>query len=284
MRKLLIAGASVAGAVYAYRAVVEPWWRTWGVRDLPVDRSYRGDDVITEPTALETRSIVIDAPPERIWPWLVQMGYGRAGWYSYDAIDMTGGSTRDIVPRWQALAVGDIVPTHPGGGFVVRILEPGQALVLYSDTALVRDQSQAATASGDGDMPANLQATSSFLAATQPMDFAASWAFILEPVDATRTRLIERFRVRFGADDRPWTKATLPVVGFGVFLMVRRQLLGLRDRVEGMEPAAEVPTDGLVIPAGHARPTDDTPPPSAGGNGRHAVDPADGSVAVATGT
>ena len=279
MRKLFIAGASVAGAVVAYRAVVEPWWRTWGVPDRRGDRVYRGDDIITEPTALETRSIVIDAPPERVWPWLVQMGYGRAGWYSYDAIDMTGGSARDIVPELQQLAVGDIVPTHPAGGFEVRILEPDHALVLYADTALVERQAAAAKVSPHGEMPANLQATSSFLAASQPMDFAASWAFVLEPMD-DRTRLIERFRVRFGADDRPWTKATLPVVGFGVFLMVRRQLLGLRDRVEARELDPQVRPDGSVI---QPRRSDAPEPGSPDRDRKHVVDPTDGSVLVAPG-
>jgi len=280
MRKLMMAAVGAAGAMVAYRAIVEPWSRAWGVRDLPADGSYRGDDIIADPTALETRSIVIDAPPARIWPWLVQMGYGRAGWYSYDAIDMTGGSVRAIVPELQGLAVGDVVPTHPGGGFEVRILEPERSLVLFSGTQLVERQADAAKASGADVMPSNLRATSSFLSTTQPMDFAATWAFILEPLDEGRTRLIERFRVRFGADDRAWTKATLPVVGFGVFLMVRRQLLGLRDRVEGMEPEPQVPTDGLLIRAQADRTDDEAPSPS-GGNGGHPVDAAEGWLPVA---
>jgi hypothetical protein len=281
MRKLLIAGAGMAGAVVAYRAIVEPWWRAWGVPVGPAEGTYRGDDIVAEPTAVETRSLVIDAPPERIWPWLVQMGYGRAGWYSYDAIDMTGGSAREIVPELQQLAVGDLVPTHPGGGFEVRVLEPKHALVLYSDTALV--QRQAARASGEDGMPANLQVTSSFLTASQPMDFAASWAFVLEPIDDGHTRLVERFRVHFGGDDRPWTKVTLPVVGFGVFLMVRRQLLGLRDRVEGMEPDAQVPT-GVALPARADRPAPDAPTPSRPDrNGNHGADPTVGTVPVAQG-
>src|SRR4051812_2534364 len=179
MRKVLLAGAGVAGTVVAYRNVIGPWWRAWGVPDRPSGCVYRGDEIVGEPTALETRSIVIDAPPDRIWPWLVQMGYGRAGWYSYDAIDMHGASATGIVPEWQRLAVGDIVPTHPGGGFEVRILEPRCALVLYSDTVLVQRQADASKASGDASAPPNLQATSSFLAASQPSDFAASWAFIL---------------------------------------------------------------------------------------------------------
>ena len=83
----------------------------------------------------ETRGITIDAPPEAIWPWLVQMGYGEAGWYSYDQLDQRGTSATGINAAWQQLAVGDIVPTHPGGGFEVARFDPGRALVLRSDTA-----------------------------------------------------------------------------------------------------------------------------------------------------
>jgi hypothetical protein len=67
----------------------------------------------------------------------------------------------------------------------------------------------------------------------QPQEFAASWAFVLEPIEGGGTRLIERVRTRFGETDKPWTRFTLPVMGFGVFVMVRRQLLGIRARVEG---------------------------------------------------
>jgi hypothetical protein len=159
------------------------------------------------------------------------MGYGRAGWYSYDAIDMAGASSRRVVPEWQSLDVGDVVPTHPGGGFEVRIVEPEEALVLYSDTAVVVGQAEAARVAGATGPAPNVQATGAFLGATQPTEFSASWAFVLEPV-AGRTRLIERFRVRFGDTDKPWTVMTLPAVGFGVFLMMRKQMLGIRDRAQ----------------------------------------------------
>ena len=160
------------------------------------------------------------------------MGYGRAGWYSYDSIDMAGASSRRIVPEWQALRVGDVVPTHPGGGFEVRAVERGRALVLYSDTESVARQADAARTAGATGSAANVQATGAFMGATQPADFTASWAFVLEPMTGGRTRLIERFRVTFGATDKPWTAVTLPVVGFGVFLMMRKQMLGIRDRAE----------------------------------------------------
>ena len=72
------------------------------------------------------------------------MGFGRAGWYSYDQLDQRGKSADTLVEAWQALAVGDIMPTHPGGGFEVAALEPGRSLVLRSDTALVTAQTAAA--------------------------------------------------------------------------------------------------------------------------------------------
>ena len=79
-------------------------------------------------------------------------------------------------------------------------------------------------------MPTGLAASSSFLATT-PKDFAASWAFVLEPLDGGRTRFVERFRVRFG-DAGPSFRVIRPVMGFGVFLMLQRQMLGLKARAE----------------------------------------------------
>ena len=70
------------------------------------------------------------------------------------------------------------------------------------------------------------------MAAAQPTDFAASWAFVLEDLGDGRCRLIERVRTRFGGKRQPFTPVLLPALGFGVFLMVRRQMLGIRERVE----------------------------------------------------
>jgi hypothetical protein len=232
MKRLIVAAVMVGGAVATYRRVVLPWWKTWGIDDRDVGRALPGDDQVPTPWAVDTRSLEIDALPSDVWPLLVQMGYGRAGWYSYDAIDMAGASSRRIVPEWQSLDVGDVVPTHPGGGFEVRFVEPGEALVLYSDTALVVGQAEAARVAGATGPAPNVQATGAFLGATQPTEFSASWAFVLEPVAGGRTRLIERFRVRFGDTDKPWTVMTLPAVGFGVFLMMRKQMLGIRDRAQ----------------------------------------------------
>lgn len=163
------------------------------------------------------------------------MGYGRAGWYSYDAIDMRGQSATEILPDHQSLAVGDVVPTHPGGGFEARIVESGRAIVLFIDSDLVRKQmanAKVAASSGAEATPANLRAAGAFMGSAQPTEFSASWAFVLEPIDDDRCRLIERVRVRFDGGDRAWTPITTPLMGFGVFVMVRRQLLGIKERAE----------------------------------------------------
>ena len=234
MKRFLFAAAAVGAGAVAYREVVRPWWRSWGIDGRDVTRALPGDELVPGAPTIDTRSIEIDASPSDVWPWLMQMGYGRAGWYSYDAIDMVGVSSRRIIPDQQKLSVGDVVPTHPGGGFVVRVLEPERALVLFSDTAIVASQSVVVRDAATESTTANVQAAGAFLEATQPSEFAASWAFVLEPIGDGRTRLIERFRVAFGQTDKPWTAATIPVVGFGVFLMTRQQMLGIRERAESL--------------------------------------------------
>jgi hypothetical protein len=255
MNKVLLAAGAVAGGAIVYQRVVRPWWRTWGVDERDVVRPLPGDDLVPGARTIDTRSIEIDAQPADVWPWLVQMGYGRAGWYSYDAIDMAGVSSRRIVPEWQTLAVGDVVPTYPGGGFEVRRLEPGRALVLYSDTSLVASQAESVRGANAKRPLENVAATGALLGATQPTEFAASWAFVLEPMTGDRTRLIERFRVEFGESDKPWTALTLPVVGFGVFVMTQRQMLGIRERAESLvRERSMAATDSLEADAIAMRP------------------------------
>jgi uncharacterized protein YndB with AHSA1/START domain len=222
----VVVGAGVAG----YRLVVEPWRRAWGAPPNERSKPLAGDDVVADGITAETRGITIAAPPEAVWRWLVQMGYGRAGWYSYDQIDMNRPSSTRILEEHQQLGVGEVVPTHPAGGFVVKALEPERHLVLYIDTDIVRQQAQDAA---DADpTPANVKMAGAFMEGAQPTDFAASWAFVLEDAGDGRTRLIERMRVRFGESDKPWIRFSMPLMGFGVFLMMRKQLLGIRDRAE----------------------------------------------------
>ncbi len=240
IRSLALGTAVAAGAAAAYAGirVVRDKQAHWGVDPSASGRPMPGDDLVPEPDAVDTRVIDIDAAVDRVWPWLVQMGYGRAGWYSYDALDMDEPSTLAIEERWQTLAVGDTMPTHPGGGFEVKVLEAPDSLVLYLDRAMVEAQEQAAEEAKDngvGAATANVRATSTYLSQAVQGDFAASWAFRLESRGEGKSRLIERFRVRMEAPAKAqrFLGVARGALGFGVFVMTRRHMLGVKDRAEG---------------------------------------------------
>ncbi|HYL40973.1 MAG TPA: hypothetical protein VET90_06670 [Candidatus Binatus sp.] len=237
LKRLFVVGAAItSAAAWAGFVTARTMWRTWGIVPDVVARPLAGDDLVDSAQDSDTRALEIDAPPARVWPWLLQMGYGRAGWYSYDQLDMNHPSLDHIEPALQSLAVGDTVPTHPGGGFEVRVLEPERALVLYLDRAAMLEQAKRSADAGSSTAaaPANLKATGAALERSMPGDFAASWAFVLEPIGDDRTRLVERFRIRMEpAASRPVPPFVRTMLGFGVFVMTRRQMLGIRDRVEG---------------------------------------------------
>jgi len=245
-RTLFFVGAvgATVGAAATYAAAIRPWWRSWGVDPAEAELGLPGDDLVGDATVVETRGLEIGAPPAEVWPWLLQMGYGRGGWYSYDMVDMKGGSAERIVPELQALAVGDLVPNSPDTAFVVRLLDPGRSLVLFADEKLVEEQVAAAKekkAAGDAveATPANLRAAGKMMPSMP--GFAASWAFILRPLDdGRRTRLTERFRVRMPSSDGPAATVLGSAFGFGVFAMTRKQMLGIRDRAEAAHIAAGI--------------------------------------------
>jgi len=159
-------------------------------------RSLPGDELVADAKIRWDHAITIRAHPADIWPWLVQMGCRRAGWYSYDGLDNGGvPSAARIVPELQRVQVGDIFPMTPKAQdrFVVRVAEPDRALVLGDDA---------------GQM---------------------SWAFVLEPADGS-TRLITRSR---GTIDRLALGLMLKVFWHPLdFGMQRRQLLNLKRLVE----------------------------------------------------
>jgi hypothetical protein len=235
------AGTAAMTAAWAGIHVVRDAHAHWGVDPAESERAMPGDDLVDVPDAIDTRVIDIDAPIDAVWPWLVQMGYGRAGWYSYDLFDMDVPSALTVEQRWQSLAVGDILPTHPGGGFEVKVLEAPRSMVLYLDRAMVDAQEHAAKhdpsdrPGGVSAATANVRATSTYLSQTVQGDFAASWAFQLEPRGDGRSRLVERFRVRMQAPEKGQGAMRLArgFLGFGVFVMTRRHMLGVKDRAEG---------------------------------------------------
>lgn len=248
----LTAGVAVS-AVAGYQLAYKPWRRQWEAGREESVRTLPGDDLIPDADFIQTMAVTIDAPPSAVWPWLLQMGYGRGGWYSYDAIDMRDHSARVILPELQDLTVGRLVPFAPGMSFRVDGLEPERALVLYGDSALVEQQQRAAEKVRDGEPteeePPGLKMVGAISQANMS-EFKVSWAFVLDPLDGGRTRLLERFHAR--STPGPATAIVGPIVDHGHFLMTRKQMLGIKERAE--MSAGGVATPGPRVAAVVASP------------------------------
>jgi hypothetical protein len=226
MKKLIFGLTAIAGiagvAALTYQFAVRPF-RSWGTSPEQSARALPGDELLPDASGGETRTITIEAPPASVWPWLVQMGYGRGGWYSFDAMD-TGASSNAILPEFQSLAEGDVVPANADTGLIVRRLDPGHALVLYIDSGMTGEQSRQKS----------------------PMDMSATWAFVLDELPDNRTQLVERIRFQFGETDKPWLRHTLPMMGFGAFMVLRKQLEGIKQRAEQTQEPVLDPAKAMV--------------------------------------
>lgn len=211
------AGLIAAGSIAAYLFAVRPWHLRWGATDEELTEALPGDDVKPDAGVQVTHAVTIDAPPETVWQWLVQIGQDRGGFYSYDWIENLFGlqvyNTAEIKPEWQELKAGDFVRSaHKGwlggrfdetaGWYVVRI-EKNRTLVL-------RDEIE-----------------------------KGSWTFVLKPVGESRTRLVVRVR---GDEAQSFPKKLLHY-GFlepAHFIMERKMLLTLKKLAEEQEaPEAE---------------------------------------------
>lgn len=215
----------VGPAVAAYVLWLRPKHVRWGARDDEVIREMPGDELIEMPKGTTTRAITIEAPPEEVWPWLVQIGQGRGGFYTYDWLQNLGGLEMDnaetILEEFQDLKVGDIIrlapePEEPDLYMVVESIEKGKSLVLRTPAERV--------------------------ASTPDLYFDSSWAFLLEPVGDFATRMISRTRTAYDAEAGK-TAFHRALLEPGQFLMERKFLLGLKQRVETPMPPPEAPTD-----------------------------------------
>ena len=214
MFKKLIAGFIAAVAAVAAFGIwrCTRWWRTWGVRPVDSTVALPGDELIEDAQASDTRGITIAAPPEAVWPWLVQMGYGRAGWYSYDRLDMKGSSADRILPEHQGLAVGDVVPTDSSGGFEVRRAGagPGARAVRGQRADRRPDTEGRRGRSGRGDARrARLRRAGSSRPPRPPTSRSPGRSSSAPERDGG-TRLIERVRLHVGPSRRgrpgPWRR------------------------------------------------------------------------------
>jgi hypothetical protein len=125
--------AAALGLVGGYTFAVRPRLVRWGATDEEVRQPFPGADLVPDGMRTATMAVTIDAPPSRAWPWLVQMGVDRGGWYSWDRLDnFARRSAERIHPEWQAIAVGDRMTAKPDGSewWEVAALEPERFLCL----------------------------------------------------------------------------------------------------------------------------------------------------------
>jgi hypothetical protein len=242
---LIFLVGAIASLAFTYAVVLRPRIKAWGVDPVETESPLPGDELIADPTATETRGVTIDAPVSQVWPWLVQMGFGRAGWYSFDSMDRRYKSADAILPEFQELQPGEILPIYQGGGFEVRTVEPQNALVLFTDTAKMEEQAKDAGLVTEEQLE-EAQGNRGEMGRGSYPDFSASWAFILKPTDDGRTRLVERFRVK-AQGNMPANAVMQELMSTGMVLMARKQMLGIKERAErpqlsgSHEPQIDIP-------------------------------------------
>ncbi|MGE0572315.1 MAG: SRPBCC family protein [Dehalococcoidia bacterium] len=201
--RLVVAVFGIAAAAHWYVRIFTPWQRAWGATPEEVLGSLEGDEFVGTSKGQTTRAITVDAPPECVWPWLVQMGYRRGGLYSWDFLDrlfriLDAPSSKRVLPEFQQLAAGDEVPVGVGPAFPVLRVDPGRVLVLGS---------------------------------ADP-DFKVSWQTVLRPLPGGRTRLITRNRVQ--PPPGLGNRIGAIVIDVLAFVMVTRWLRVLKERGEGL--------------------------------------------------
>ena len=211
-----LAAVAAAAAGAAYVLALRPRLLRWGATTQEAAGPLAGDEIVPRPRMQTTRAVTIAAPASDVWPWLVQLGAGRGGFYAYDWLENAAGlgirSADRIRPELQHLKVGDIVPMSPDGGLPVRLLEPEAVLGLGGSIDLRTGKMS----------PAGVRPTGPRL--------DVGWTFVLRPAGPQTTRLLSRTRYDYSPVAEGVALRTLlePVQ----FLMERRMLLGIRSRAE----------------------------------------------------
>lgn len=220
---IIVAAVAVLAAVPFVR-VYRPWHLRWGATNDELARTMPGDEIVTHPVFNATRAVTVNAQPEDIWPWIVQIGFYRGGWYTYDLLDNPGRrSAERIVLELQHIAVGDLIPMGPGKsiGIWVKQFVPKQWMVWWGKKA---EQT--------------------------------SWTWVLDPMPEGTTRLITRVRAPLSWRE-PASAAMLVMLELADFPMMRKCLLGIKRRAEALASGSGhwpfcPPTARLRPPAGRA--------------------------------
>ena len=209
----LIFTASAATAALLSRPAARRDLLGWVATPTEQVEPLPGDDLLSLGSPA-THAITVAAPPTAIWPWLAQMGFGRAGWYSHDLLDNAGHpSAEQVWPEWQAIAVGDPIPSSPGGRTYFEIMELREPAHLVFGFHMVWPFRSARWAD-----PSTRFAQ------------RAIWSFVLRPIGHEATRLL----ARSGGVSQPgwlWAPSTA-FFGIAHVVMQRKQLLEIRRRAE----------------------------------------------------
>jgi hypothetical protein len=203
MRKLLAAILLAAGLAAVYRRVLREPILNWGATADEAAPPLSGDELLEDADIVATRAITVDAPAAAVWPWLVQMGPGRGGAYTYDWIENLFGlgmhSATEILPEFQELEVGRVLRSRGGGmGMRIEILEPEHVLSPRSE------------------------------------DGSWVWTFVLED-ERGRTRLLSRNRIRVGGS--LGGRLAMLAMEPGSLVMEHKMLRGIKERAEGLVAA-----------------------------------------------
>jgi hypothetical protein len=195
------------------------WHLRWGATGAEVASRMPGDEIVPDPSFDATRALTIQAPPEEVWPWIVQIGTGRAGFYSYDLFDNGAHPSSDrILPELQDTQVGDWVPmsskVNETTAFKVKAFQRNQWLLWAKPHS--------------------------------------TWAWTLTPLEGGRTRLVTRLKEKYDWHSPGLALVTVIIFELGDFPMMRKLLLGVRSRAE--RAAAAQPGDPAAAQAGISQP------------------------------
>jgi hypothetical protein len=183
--------------VLFYLKILRPWQLRWGATDDEVKCTMPGDDIVQKPNFVATRAVSIKAPPTEVWKWIVQIGSGRAGFYSIDFIDNANvPSSRNILPKYQRIEQDYFIPFTPNqknGMWVKDYREP--EYILWWDRK------------GNG-----------------------TWGWFLRQTKAGETRLITRLRTKYDFSS-PWIIYYI-FYDVGDIIMMRKCMLGIKERAE----------------------------------------------------
>ncbi len=185
--------------IFATAPLYRHWHMRWGATDEEVHGPMPGDIAVLSAPFNATRAITIAAPPENVWPWIVQLGYGRAGWYTYDLLDNAGYRSSDcILQEFQHPKIGDWVPmaskVNETTAFRVKAFETNRWLLWEKPDS--------------------------------------TWAWKLTPAGNRHTRLVTRLKAMYRWEAPASAVVTVVLMEFGDFAMTRRLLRGIRSRAE----------------------------------------------------